>query len=483
LFLVLLLHFIGVPSSTDATTASLRLFLGQNGITYLKDVIVPILIQKIGTVSIPTISGSIGTPIGNIDYTLSSIQLSGLQIPTSAIAISSNGFEITADNVAASMTMNWHYEEAAWPHISDSGSADISVSSTTLAVGADLSGLSNGRPTFSVSSDSVSIGNLDITLHGGASWLYQLFVDAFSSDIKSSAESALQTELTSQLGSIVSGLIATIPISEQISNLPVEINFEFVQPLAFTTNSYLSTQNLGEFYYIPHPQEAPFNLTSIPEQVPQRMVTMAVSTYMIESGLFSFYEANYLHYLILPSVVPSDSPIKLNTSDFCDFVSGLCKAYPNQLMSIFANASSVPIFSITQAGPSGIIQGDLAFSTYPTGKPLFTLGAHIIVNGNVSIVGGNKITGALTYLKSVLSVVSSEVGTVRVGLLQFAVDYMLSKVLIPHINKLLENGFPIPVFDGITFVSPTISYGTEFVVVSTDISYNPSLSTLKLLSS
>ena len=54
------------------------------------------------------------------------------------------------------------------PHISDHGSADVSVSSTSLSLVAALGADSKGHFTLSASQCSINIGHLDVKFHGGA---------------------------------------------------------------------------------------------------------------------------------------------------------------------------------------------------------------------------------------------------------------------------------------------------------------------------
>jgi hypothetical protein len=46
----------------------------------------------------------------------------------------------------------------AWPHISDHGSADISVSSTSVVVTVEI-GENNGHPFIVTAADNVNIGD------------------------------------------------------------------------------------------------------------------------------------------------------------------------------------------------------------------------------------------------------------------------------------------------------------------------------------
>ena len=57
------------------------------------------------------------------------------------------------------------------PHISDSGSCDVSASSVSLSVTVTLGMDSGGHPTLSAAGCSLGIGHLDITFHGGARYM------------------------------------------------------------------------------------------------------------------------------------------------------------------------------------------------------------------------------------------------------------------------------------------------------------------------
>ncbi len=57
---------------------------------------------------------------------------------------------------------------ACSPHISDHGSADVSVGGTSLSVTALIGSDSNGHFTVSAQQCSIHIGSLDIKFHGGA---------------------------------------------------------------------------------------------------------------------------------------------------------------------------------------------------------------------------------------------------------------------------------------------------------------------------
>lgn len=58
------------------------------------------------------------------------------------------------------------------PHISDSGSCDVSVSSVSLTMSVLIGADSKGHATLSTTSCSLGIGHLDIHFHGGARYVF-----------------------------------------------------------------------------------------------------------------------------------------------------------------------------------------------------------------------------------------------------------------------------------------------------------------------
>ena len=67
--------------------AGVAVSLSQKGLTYIKDVGIEPILAELKTISVPTISGSAGTPVGHVDYTLSNIAISNLALPDSILQL------------------------------------------------------------------------------------------------------------------------------------------------------------------------------------------------------------------------------------------------------------------------------------------------------------------------------------------------------------------------------------------------------------
>lgn len=448
--------------------------VSQNGLNYLRDVGIPILESQLQNIQIDPISGKIGSPIGDIDYELKNIVVDSVSLSGSSAAITSTGVSVSISGVTAKIKLDWEYKESDWPHVSDSGSADISTTGTTASASAGLIN-SKGSPQLQVQSVSVNIGSLDIQLHGGASWLYQLFVNAFSGDIKSSVQDALKSAISDAISGSANKALKTLPTIEPIStNPPIEIDYELIGNPVTKPNAYIALPGLGEFYNTKDPTESPYTPGNLPIGATTEMVQLIMDDYVFESAGYVLFTEEQLRIDVTPSDIPKDSPLSLNTSSFALVIPALYREYPDYDMELHIEASSPPTFTASSDGYASVVDNGTieVFVINSTDKiPVFTLGAEVFCSGNATISGQN-IQGELTYLKANIWLISTEIGSFSVFTLQFAVDLLIGKGVIPMANKVLEKGFPLPSIQGVTFQDPTVAYDDGYIVVSTNIVYH-----------
>eukprot|EP01102_Stenamoeba_stenopodia_P015173 TRINITY_DN5148_c0_g1_i1.p1 TRINITY_DN5148_c0_g1~~TRINITY_DN5148_c0_g1_i1.p1 ORF type:complete len:214 (-),score=48.23 TRINITY_DN5148_c0_g1_i1:40-681(-) len=206
----------------------------------------------------------------------------------------------------------------------------------------------------------------------------------------------------------------------------------------------------------------------------QEMVQLLIDDFVFESAGYVYFTENQLQIDILPSDIPKGAPISLNTSSFELIIPALYREYPDYDMEIHLEATSPPSFVSSSDGYASVVDnGTIAvFVINSTDKiPVFTLGAEVFCSGNATI-GSNNIRGELEYLKANIKLLSTEIGPFSVSVLQFAVDLMIGKGVVPMVNKILETGFPLPTIQGVTFQDPTVGYENGYMVVSTNIVYH-----------
>ncbi|XP_065830579.1 bactericidal permeability-increasing protein-like [Oscarella lobularis] len=458
-----------------------RIELSEKGLDYVRQVAMPILVKQLQNLAIPDQSGSAGTPVGSIDYSLSDIKLTEFSIPSSSLTIVANtGVQVGASGVSVHLSGHWHYREHSWPHISDSGSCDVSASSISLSTVVGVGADSSGRPTISANSCSFNIGKLDIDFHGGASWLYNLFSGTIADGLKGSIEGSVCSAAKDAINTQGNKALATLPVEEKLTSNS-EINFELIQAPIFTS-SYLETLHKGEFLYIPHPStEIPFEPSPLPTAAASNsMMTIWITDYIVNTAGYVYQEAGVLQINITQSMLPSGIPISLNTTSFKPLIPELYAKYPNEAMQLFLTSTSAPYINITSGFINVTAPGRLVAYVRVNETTLvnaFTLGLTMHATGHASLRRNGSqemVIGNATYLRSDISVVASNVGHFEATSLEAAVNLLYQIGVIPLINKYGAAGFAIPSVDGVTFVNPVVAQGEGYIQISTDINYNPS---------
>jgi len=446
----------------------------QGGIDYVVTVALPIIVGAVGRIQLPVISGSIGTPIGSIDYSLTNLIVDNLNIPSAKISISSSGLIGTVGGGSVHVRLDWHYRESAWPHISDSGNADVDGRDISIQLAASVYA-QNEEPQISVQSLNIHIGKLDINLHGGASWLYQIFVDIFSNSIRNELENALKNSLKSVIENAANNALKTLPIKQNINKF-LMIDYGLFDTPIFVPNTHLTTKHVGEFYYIQNPIEAPFTPSNVPDSITNQMLQIILSDFFPNSVGSVFFQAGILKADVYPKDVPEWVPIHLNTSDFCSFLPGMCQTFPNQGLVLHIEATESPFATFNKDSPMVTAKGLIAFSAIEESgalSPAFAVNFVALGSGVALIDSNNNLTAHIQYLSSNFSLVSSHIGDIPVEFLQFLIDTLLEQAIVPAVNSIIERGIILPTVAGVSLINPSLIYGDGYIAVSTDIKYTP----------
>lgn len=447
--------------------------LTQSGLDYLRTIGVELLQQALSSLKIPDITGSTGTPIGTIDYQLTDIQLTGTNLGTSAIAIvPGSGLALTLSGVGASVHLNWHYKMKDWPHTSDGGSADVKVSSTSASASIAVTD-QGGLPYVTCTNAAVNVGHLDIDLHGGASWLYQIFVNVFSGQIQDSIQDALKDAIVQNINDGLNKAIKTLPISEPIDS-HVEIDFPLVSNPIFAPG-YFSLPTLGEFYQINHHTETPYPRTATPDVITGEMVQMILTEFVAVSAGYVYWQLGELATTITPNDVPANSPFQLNTTYFKFLVPPLYNMYPNMAMQLQLAATQMPSAKFTPSGAAISVYGNMLVQVILPNKTIVdacTLSGPVYLSG-VALLNGETIYGNISYLSCNFTVTQTNIGQFSPAQLDAILNFLFSYGIVPQVNKRLAKGFPLPTVTGLTFVNPTVGWGNGYLYVSTNAQYVP----------
>ncbi|XP_031567087.1 bactericidal permeability-increasing protein-like [Actinia tenebrosa] len=475
--LLTFLVFVTLAVCSLTTNPGIRLRLTDKGLSYVAKIAVEVLNEKLKTIKIPDVSGDEDTPVGHISYSLSSIEVSSLSIPTYSLKTKVNvGLEMSVSSVSMSMSGHWHYREDHWPHISDSGSFTLSASGISFDVSIKIGATSDGHPTIAAAGCSASIGGVSIHFSGGASWLYNLFSSKIEGVIKSSLNSELCKAATSAINDQGAKAVAKFPVKKQLDKYSL-IDYALVK----TPNSSFSFLDVfvkGEFESVAHPSEAPFTPVSLPvDSESSSMVYAWITDYVLNSASFVYMQAGFMNRTVTNDDLPKNFSYALNTKTFKLLIPLLYYKYPDRPMKLKVYPTEIPTVSSLAAGIDLSIIGNIEmYVDLANGSSVYALTLGLKISSSVKIaVRETNLTVHSDFVKLKARLIDSAIGNIllNIKLLQVFLDVFVDKLVIKEINEFGDKGFPLPVIDGVSLENPKISNGKSFTLVSADVSYKP----------
>ena len=323
--------------------------------------------------------------------------------------------------------------------------------------------------------------SFNLQLHGGASWLYNVFLNNFRDSIEQSAQNAINTQVAGAINTVLSKELATLNL--QIPILSMGVLFDStLQSVVYNTSNSLVVGTAGRLFVKNQPGYAG-PTPSMPNSLgADKMAEIFVSDYTLNTAGFAFNEAGLFNYLLTQHIFPSSFQWLFNTTNLQYFLPQLYAKYPGLEMQIDFTTASPPTISISPANGAevNLIAQAIFQVVQPTGPVnAFALNFNAIMDLEASIVASN-ITGTLTYKSSNVTLAYSNIGPLDVQLVSTIVDLIFEYGVVPIGNTLAKRGFPLPSLQGLTLVNPVISYQNRFIAIRSDFTYTPTTAAKKL---
>ncbi|XP_058859420.1 bactericidal permeability-increasing protein-like [Acipenser ruthenus] len=196
----------------------------------------------------------------------------------------------------------------------------------------------------------------------------------------------------------------------------------------------------GEFYNIGQHREPPFTAPpfSLPEQA-SSMLYIGVSEFTLNSAGFVYYSAGVLNTNVTDDMIPKSSPLRLNTQTFGVFIPQIAQSYPNMSVKLIVQATQQPHATMQPSNVTVEVMGSItAYVIKPdsTLAPLFILG--------------------------------------MIQSLQTVLQLALKSAVLPKVNELLKEGFPLPTIDKMNLVNAQIQILKDYVLIGTDVAFTGS---------
>ncbi|KAJ4848468.1 hypothetical protein Tsubulata_032227 [Turnera subulata] len=462
-------HQLQPQGEDDAFTSIL---ISQQGLDFVKDLLVSKAISSMIPLKLPKIAKSTKVPfLGSVRMVLSNITIREVGVLKSYVKPGDTGVAIVASGATCNLTMNWYYEYTTWflpVEIRDRGSASVQVEG--MEMGLTL-GLENQAGTLKLSLMDCGcyVKDISINLDGGASWLYQGMIDAFEEQIESAVESAISKNLGEgiiKLDSFLQSLPKEIPVDDIAS-----VNVTFVDNPALTNSSigfdisglFTARKNVAvPMHYYKNA------LPSVFCTYPLKMIGISLEEAVFSSASGLYYDAKFMQWIV--DKIPDQS--LLNTAGWRFIIPQLYKKYPNHDMNMNLSLSSPPVVKISERNIDATVYADLIIDVLEADKVIPVACISLVISGSGSVrISGNNLAGSVKINDFSMSLKWSDIGNLRMYLIQPVMWTVIQTVFLPYANARLGQGFPLPIIHGFTLQNAEIIFSSSKVTVCSDLAF------------
>lgn len=167
----------------------------------------------------------------------------------------------------------------------------------------------------------------------------------------------------------------------------------------------------------------------------------------------------------------------LNTAGWRFIVPQLYKKYPNDDMNMNLSLSSPPILRISEHNLDATVYADLIIDVLEADQVIPVACISLVIRGSGSVgIAGNNLVGSVKLNDFSMSLKWSNIGNLRMYLIQPLMWTLIQTVFVPQANAHLAKGFPLPIIHGFTVQNAEIIFSRSKITVCGDVEFRESAS-------
>lgn len=407
---------------------------------------------------------------------VSNITIYGIDVGPSYIKLGDDGIAIIASETTCNLSMNWYYSYSTWlapVEVSDEGSASVQVEGVEVGLTLGL-GIQEGTLKLSLKDCGCYVKEISIKLDGGASWFYQGMIDAFEEQIGSAVENSITKKLKDgivKLDTFLQALPKEIPLDDD-----TYLNATFVNDPVLS-NSSIGFEINGLFTARRKPSVSEYHNKDSKALVscsdPSKMLGIALDEAVFNSVAATYFDAEFMQWIV--DKIPDQS--FLNTAGWRFIVPQLYKKYPNHDMNLNISLSSPPVIKISEHNVGAIIYADLIIDVLDENGVIPVTCISLVIRASSSVkIWGNNLAGSMKVEDFSMSLKWSNIGNLRLYLIQPVMWTIIQTVFVPYVNSHLGKGIPLPIVHGFTIQNGELLCSNSRIMVCSDVTYAASYS-------
>lgn len=407
---------------------------------------------------------------GKMKYTVSGLRFQKLDFGKYELdPVQGTGMKgvVSGINIDAAGRLEYHYN--SWIPISDKTNLKMKAEGINFVMTIKIGSDAKGRPTIAVQECNANVEKIDLDFSGGLSWIYNLVSSFIEDEMKVTFKQLLCNMAIKEINTKAKEELATFPVVKKIDDY-AEIDYRLTSPPKFT-DSYMDAYLKGEFKEAKNPKKSSLSIPTFKTQSDHlKMVYFWISDYTINTAGRVYHEANKLQvsFNAWDSECPDKIKSMLTTAKFGLLFPKILVQYPNQPMGVYVTSYKTPTTHITKDEVNFKLYAHAVFSV--KSKELFTLQFDITAGGEIGVKKTN-ITAEISEFNYDGKVLKSSLGDPTVSLDNVFVRNIIDVLVIQKGNAQLQQGFPLPKVDEVTFKDFDILLIKDAIRVGTDLNY------------
>jgi len=465
-----------VVIATADVNPGLRVTVSNAALTYLMHQILPSIVSQVKTVQIDDVEDSVGTPIGKATVDITQIKLDDFSIQDVNTAVSDpNLITVTLTGISLSLEYHWHYKTWIASDGGD-GTADTSDASATITVA--LLKNSTGYLTPTVTSTVFDCGSLDVHLHGGASWLYNILLKLFKGKMRDNINEQVSEQMGQTVQENIDNAMNSVPMIVNLGK-NISVTFAIADDPSVSNDRVIAGCQAESYVTDEGPGHSPFTCGEMPKTTitanPGPMAELLLDEYVVNTLSWAFINAGDAHKEIDEKNAPVAAKPLLVTGAYAVAAPGLVKDYglvtPIRLrFDVYQTPTVYMQPDGFQMDTTALLSMDVNQDDNYTEVIVLTL--NLESNGTVSL-DGNRLTAKIDKTKTSSEVTKTTVGDVKIEGMQDLINFVVP-FITDALNLILAVGYPLPVVEGVKLIDPQLTWASSYIIITSDFTYTPS---------
>lgn len=481
IYIVLLSECLYKILSNDK--AGVKIAAKQDLILDFQKKYLPMLLSKIGQISVPDQSIDLDAKIGTLHIYLTQINFAITNLLSENISvefIQPSNVSVSAKEISGNGQFYIKYKLG---FISETDRVDVNIKRVNCQVsfklGSTDSHLVPGKliPTASIASINIDL-DFDFDIHGS---IIASIIDLVKGKIKSIIYDQIQNNLKNQIVQKVNEIIADsvkkLPVYVPIGKYDLAVDYSLISDPKVLDN-YLILNSNGAIVNVNN-SDSLVNPYTIPDNLPDydksgKLAQVFASDYSINTAFRTLHLTKLLKIKVSSNDIPSDSPIQLNTTSLDLIINGLSDVYGKEkLVDIECKTSGdAPKVNLLENKAIATVVGECSIyvqlDNSTSYEKALTFNTTITAGANAVMTEGGNITANINKIRLDNSeMVFSNVPKASIKNLENLFNFS-SNLIVPFINNkyLKYLTISLPSVDGIYFYDSKVQIGNNFFEIN-----------------